>query len=621
MPLSAVSPALPGVLCACVLLSACSLIKPDRQRNADDEGGASAARVDERRARYSLDVRAPRALDRLLSQNLDLARFRDAPPSEGLTDEELDRLIVAAPEQARDLLRTEGYFNAQVQVSRQPAGADGRPTVRVTVEPGPRTVVSGVDLRVQGDLAQRRAAGEADASRLLDRLQADWALPRGEPFRQADWTAAKNSTLAGLHAGGYPSAVWLHTEARVRSREQQVDLSAEAQSGPRFFLGPMKVEGLERYRESAVRNLAGFGPGTPYTEQALLDFQDRLRRSGLFEGAVAEIDPDPAKAAATPVTVRVQEQRLQQATLGLGYSSDTGARATLEHTHRRPFGLHWVAQNNLEFGNQRKQWEFDFRSHPLPEFKRNLVSGNVERWSGPDEERRAQRLRVGREQDRTRIHRLAYVELNQARVRTPQGVERQAHSLSAHYDWTRRAVDNLVLPTRGHALVLQSAVGQARSSTAENGPFGRAYGRALWFKPFGGDWHARLRLELGQVFAAERVGVPDTLLFRAGGEESVRGYAFRSLGPVVDGVVTSGRSLLTASAEVARPIHPRFPQVWGAAFVDAGNAAERFQDLRPKVGVGVGLRVRSPVGPLRADLAYGVDERRVRFHLSAGVSF
>jgi translocation and assembly module TamA len=159
------------------------------------------------------------------------------------------------------------------------------------------------------------------------------------------------------------------------------------------------------------------------------------------------------------------------------------------------------------------------------------------------------------------------------------------------------------------------------SSTAENGPLARLYARLYHFRPFARGWHATYRVEAGQVFAREAVGVPDTLLFRAGGDESVRGYDYRSLGPLVNGAVTSGRALLTASAEVAHPILARLPQLWGAAFVDAGQAARRFSELSPVVGVGVGVRYRSPVGPLKFDVAYGVEDRQYRAHVSAGVAF
>src|SRR5690606_3960366 len=136
---------------------------------------------------------------------------------------------------------------------------------------------------------------------------------------------------------------------------------------------------------------------------------------------------------------------------------------------------------------------------------------------------------------------------------------------------------------------------------ADSGPFTRAWGRYTWYRPVG-SWYLTARAEAGQVFARESVGLPDTLLFRAGGDESVRGYAYRTLGPQVNGVVTSGRVIATGSLEIARPISPRRPAFWWASFVDVGNAAAKWKDLDPAVGVGVGLRWRSPVGPLRIDL-------------------
>jgi translocation and assembly module TamA len=111
------------------------------------------------------------------------------------------------------------------------------------------------------------------------------------------------------------------------------------------------------------------------------------------------------------------------------------------------------------------------------------------------------------------------------------------------------------------------------------------------------------------------------LLFRAGGDDSVRGYGYRTLGPVVNGTVTSGRTLLTGSAEIARPISAAYPAFWWAAFVDAGQAADRWTDLRPDFGYGVGLRWRSPVGPLRLDVAYGEAVRKARVHFSIGIAF
>ncbi|MBK7061025.1 MAG: BamA/TamA family outer membrane protein [Rubrivivax sp.] len=93
------------------------------------------------------------------------------------------------------------------------------------------------------------------------------------------------------------------------------------------------------------------------------------------------------------------------------------------------------------------------------------------------------------------------------------------------------------------------------------------------------------------------MAAPDSQLFRAGGDDSVRGYAYRSLGPLNDGVVGSGSSLATGSIELARPIMASMPSLWGAMFVDAGNAANDFGSLKPVLGDGVGVRWRSREAP------------------------
>jgi translocation and assembly module TamA len=112
------------------------------------------------------------------------------------------------------------------------------------------------------------------------------------------------------------------------------------------------------------------------------------------------------------------------------------------------------------------------------------------------------------------------------------------------------------------------------------------------------------------------------LLFRAGGDDSVRGYGYQTLGPTdASGTAIGGRVLATGSLEVARPISAKLPSLWLATFIDAGGAAPTWRDYHASLGYGVGLRWRSPVGPLRVDLAYGADVHRVRLHFTVGITF
>lgn len=616
-----------AALLACTLLAGCSSLKLFGL-GRDDEGATNPPVV--LKTAWHVEVDAPDELRPLLTDYLDLVRFSAVPATDTMTPAELARLAAAAPIQARTLLETEGYFNADVTVENRPPGEDGLPRLHLRVEPGPRVRVATLALKASGALQDAAAAGNAGAAAQLATLKRDFPLQPGEPFRQPAWTAAKNASLARLRADGYPAANWTATEARIDAVGNQAALELTTDSGPLFRLGALRIEGLERYGEDAVRNLSTFRGGEPYSEKLLLDYQERLQKLGLFEGASVELEPDPATAAAAPVTVRVRELPLQQATVGVGVSANTGPRVTLEHTHRRPFGIDWIAKNKFELGRDLDKWEGSLISHPLDGLYRNLVAGSSERLRSPDEIVTSTSARLGRTQDTPRIERLYFGEVVHATVDNDITGRSSADAYSGNYHWVFRDLDSVLLPTQGLTLSAQAAAGYARSSTADSGPFSRLYGRVTWYRPLGESWYATARVEAAQVFARQRVGLPDTLLFRAGGDESVRGYAYRSLGPVVyedpvtrTGATTvgSGRVLLTASAEIARPISAKRPAFWWAAFIDAGNAANEWNELKPALGYGVGLRWRSPVGPLRLDLAYGQEVRKARVHLSVGIAF
>jgi translocation and assembly module TamA len=191
----------------------------------------------------------------------------------------------------------------------------------------------------------------------------------------------------------------------------------------------------------------------------------------------------------------------------------------------------------------------------------------------------------------------------------------ELYALHFGYRKTFRRTDELVSPRRGY--VLTGEVGGAPSGLATQ-PFLRGVASALVFFPFGRYGDMVLRGQAGAVLSQARDGIPSTFLFRTGGDQTVRGYAYESLGVAQSGAIVGGRRLLVASAEYVRWIG----ESWGmAVFADTGNAWD--SGVRPSLanGYGVGVRFRTPIGPIRADLAYGQVTGDVRLHFSVGYSF
>ena len=605
------------VLGGCALLPKDEAAQAPADRPADAAAAAQASAAAASAIQIRLEVEAPTALRALLLEYLDLATLQNLSSSDALDANEWARLIAVAPAQARDLLKTEGYFDAEVSVRR----SGSQPTeVRVTVTPGPRTHVAELKVDAQGELAKRSEQGDGDAELLLATLRSAGPLRAGAAFRNADWGDTKQGLLSTLRSAGYAAASLSDSSADVDTSTQRAKLRIVVDSGPLFTAGAVQIEGLKAHDESTVQALAELGGGAALTEAALLDYQERLQKTGLFESVLVRFDPELAKPVGTAVQVRVRELPLQQATVGLGISANTGERATLDYIHRRFLGQAVTAHNKFELGRDHQLWNGDFKTHPTEGFRRNLLGVQYERTRGDTDVVASQRLRLGRSQDTTRVERLYFAELLRSSRSNANGSD-SAQALSLNYQLVWRELDSVLLPTRGFSLALQGAVGQARSGNG-SGPFTRLYGRLTGYLPLGDTWYGQARVEAGQVIKREGLVVPDALGFRAGGDDSVRGYAYRTLAPLDSGgALISGPVLLTGSVEVARPIVASLPSVWGALFIDAGGAAQSRTDYKASLGYGAGVRWRSPIGALRVDLAWGHSEQKLRLHLSLGVAF
>lgn len=594
------------------LLSACATQAPapPTQPAAPPAPGIAA----DAPAVYSLGIQVEddtrnNALRNLLQANLDIARYRASEAA--LSRVELARLAAAAPAQAETLLETEGYFNAAARVEREDGDAS---RLQLHVTPGPRTRVSSVAIEFQEGLANE------DGKALREQLQRAWPLKEGVPFTQAQWSSAKNDLLLRARAGGYPLARWAETNARVDPDTQTAELRLVVASGNRARFGVLRIEGLNRQERQAVERLTGFNRGDAYTEQQLAEFQERLAKTQLFDSVRVQLQPETVEADGTsPVLVTLTESTLQQATVAVGYHANNGQSISVEHLHRRPFGLGLRARSKLELSRDVRGMELELSSHPQPDLKRNLASLQFEQDRTGDTVAQNLGLRVGRIYEAAQDERLSYVELLRARETAAAQVNTNL-AISINQQWIRRRLDSNLLPTDGYQALALVGVGHVRGGGSDDsGPFGRMQFKLGYYKPLKG-WFGSARAELAQVVAREAVGVPEKLLFLAGGDESVRGYAYRSLGPEKNGLTVGGRVLATGSVEIAKPILPSFPSLWGAAFIDAGNAASRWQDFRPKLGYGAGVRWRSPVGPLRVDVARAHDTGKWRLHFSVGIT-
>ena len=519
----------------------------------------------------------------------------------------------ADPEQARrrihkrvpELLATEGYFSPVLVFADDDAG------LRVSVEPGPRTLVAAVDITITGhiDPEQRQA------------LIADWSLAVGRPFRQAEWSAAKEGLLARLIAVDHPGATLQDSRAEIDPDARTARLAVSVDAGPVYRFGELKIDGLLRYTpELVARYNDSVSPGDNYSEEKLALLQRHLQATPYFSSVQVEIDregePGSDGTVVAPVQLRLREAPPHRLGFGVGASSNTGARVEVNYRTADLFRQAWELSSGLRLEQKKQTAYADVFLPPDALRYRHSFGALVEQTD--IEGLRTERASVGAQ----RVQQRGQVEMRLAlnweeEKKFPDGVPASSdHALVANGTWTWRHVDNLLDPRRGQ--VLQAEVGGAAKALLSDRDFLRLHGRGQLYFPLGQRDTLSLRGEIGYTFAASRQGIPQDYLFRAGGTGSVRGYAYQSLG-VREGVATvGGRYMATVSAEATHWLNAQ----WGvAAFVDAGDAVDDLHNVRLARGYGLGARWRSPAGPIGADLAYGERTGGVQLHFSLAIPF
>lgn len=637
---TACRPIVVAVVCASVVVSLAAMpvraeVEPARDQPREQ-------------ARYEVVVDAPGDLKSLVEANLSLIRWRDADGRRGRIDaDQLRRLFDQGKDEIGRLVATAGYYSPTVDAELEQDG--DRWVARYRIVPNAITTVDAVDLQFVGPITQ----APDDQPPAIKALRDAWTLAAGDVFLQSEWEGNKRRLLQGLLIRTYPFATLTRTEAQVDVRTSKAKLVVVVASGPAVRFGPLQITGLKRYPPETIRNLDTIDLGELYSQQQLFDFQQKLSNSGYFSrvevsiDAVADPGSDPrspfvapkaadgetaiatpatADAPATPVPrevtmpvrVFVEENLAKQLSLGLGLSTNSGPRASLAYNVIDFLGGAKQLRTSLAVDQLKQQLGADLLFPTTPTGSSYSISSNVRREDVQNETTRGAGLSAKRAWGPERTQRYTSIDLLYEQKIISDVPQLSTSTLGVNYGVTLRRTDNLLTPTSGYLATGQVGAGFRLTNGL---PFARAYGKAIRYQPLGPNDTLIVRGELGVVAGKDTDSLPSTLLFRAGGDASVRGYGYQSLGVEQAGAVVGGRYVATGTLEVDHWLAPRFPQ-WGiAGFVDAGNAGNRFSDLKPVLGYGVGGRWRSPVGVLDLDVAHGTDNGSTRIHFSLGVTF
>lgn len=558
-----------------------------------------------------------RGLDEAMTENVVNSLSLTDEAGGDISERRLQYLLEEAEGEAREALEPFGYYDPVIRI-RQEGDA-------VVVD-----ITAGEPVRVrERTVAINGPAGDEEV------LQEDLAAFRpdvGEIFNHPQYEASKGRISRRLSERGYFEAEFQARRVEVTRAARVADIDLVWTSGERYRMGDATFTQTPKrvVYDELLEKLVNWKVGEPYHQDRVERLRDSLQRLEYF--ATIDIEPqiENAPERRVPISVTLTPAKRSVYTAGISYGSDSGAGIRLGTEHRYVNMRGHKALTSLDYAQRRKMLTLQYR---IPAFAwldgwYTFSLQSADEQTDWIDNRRVEfaASRSGQVNlDLTAVasmhvlrERWAYAAEQDADPETPPDYRYASFTYPAFRAEYAR-VDDRLLPRNGFASTVMLRGGVGTAGEGEDDTFVQLHGTVRWFRGLGEHSRLILRGERGMSRLDSPIGsLPPSLRFHAGGERSIRGYAWREVGPRVgegdNRFAVGARHVVTGSVEFESYLNDR----WGyAVFVDAGSAYNHRPDIH--TGVGFGVRWRSPVGPIRIDVARGLKNPESPFQVYLGL--
>ena len=519
----------------------------------------------------------------------------------------LERFAKQAEEKTRTALEPFGYYQALVTVAVEPDGEGHK--ILVKVLPGEPVRLNEVRVALAGPGSE-----EKRLLRLVDRFP----LNKGDVLLHQKYEEAKANLNTRANDLGYLDAKYSRHEIRIEKSATTATVELVLDTGEKFYFGATDIQGAPDYPDSFLGRQLTYSPGEVFSYTSLGETQRNFSNSERFTEVVITPEKQDAEEHKVPVSVQLKQGPRISVRPGIGYGTDTGARFTVRYRDLNLFHL-----------------GHEFFSHLyVAERLQGLVTGYI--IPSPKDVRTSTTLQLNLQQEETTNYFSRILALELARNRSLGKGKMVTAYVKAQYEdysvgdqksvarlllpglrYSDDRYDNPIRPRRGfrYALELRGTHQMLGSDTALVQIL--AEGSYLLRLPWRLSLHTRLKA--GTTMLHDSFSdIPPSLRFFTGGDQSVRGYSYKSLGPRDDkGQVVGGKQLFNSSFELERALF----KDWGVSlFYDTGNTFNSFSSVKLFHGAGVGLHYYTSVGALNLSVAQplGADIPSVHFHFTVG---
>lgn len=538
-------------------------------------------------------------LDDNIRSLVDVSRYQCTLPSWRFT-----RIQERTEKDTSKALRALGYYNATINIKQ--LNDDACWSMEILVSPGQRTTIETLDIVVTGGLENTEG---------YQQFSKNIPITPGSPLNHADYEKIKLDINALASQYGYFSGDFTQRQLRINPKTNRAFITLKFDSGERTTIGEIKLE-QSQFRDKFVKNYLTIQEGDAFNSATLTQQQSALNDSGYFSVVNIVVDRQAVQDQSIPIKITLQPRKRHAYRIGLGASTNEGPRVSLKfedrwlnrRAHSYILNTSWspiVAETGINY------------TIPLGNAGTHKLDLGIGFKDEDVDTVNSQTSKLGAKLTRVRSNGwklITSVEYLKEKFSTFDSNE-VTQLVTPGLGYSKSVRDNPLYPRSGWRLSSNLRLSSREFFSDIN--LTQVTGAVKIIRPFNND-RILARAGGGLSDVDDFSKLPASLRFFAGGDNSVRGFDYKSLGPTdADGLVTGGKNFLVGSLEYERSIKKN----WGLAlFIDAGNAFNDYSDYDIKKSVGVGGRYHSPIGPIRLDLAHDLDAdgSSIRLHLSMG---
>jgi len=536
-----------------------------------------------------------------IRSHLSLLRLKE---NEVLSQAMFNRLYAKVQKETATALEPFGYYTPNISVSQHQQSGSWQ--IELTVAIGPPVIIQQIRILLNGP-------GKDDST--LQKAVQRFPLQPKDVLDHQLYEDAKEQLITVALESGYLKATYHNNRVEIRRKSQSAVMSLQLETGPLYTFGPITFV-ADFIDHDLLRKISPVKEGDPLSPRALARLRQSLYNADYFNTVDLDYDIDQPHTANIPVKVILTPNLAHKYGVGLGYGTDTGPRGTLEYTNRY-INRHGHQLDVLLQPSQRKSNLSGVYTIPIGDPKRDRLTilGKYELEEYDNTDTTSWTSTVSHDHFREKGEYSTYLQFLDEQYSTGSDSGHAALLIpgaKGSIFWA----DNRLVTTRGLRLSA-SLIGSEDGLLADTS-FLQTAVRTKGIYSFFDKWRWIGRADLGATLTNDINDLPPSLRYFAGGDQSVRGYGYKKIGPAdADGNIVGGKNLLTYSLELERALF----EEWSAAlFYDSGTATNTFSKLNLQSGAGIGVRWNAPFGQIRLDLAKALDDENNswRIHFTMG---